>query len=118
MNYIWAFIVGGIICVVGQILLDLTNLTPARILVIFVVSGVVLSGLGLWQPLVEIAGAGATVPIIGFGHLLAEGVKSAVAHQGLVGVFTGGLSSCSGGVSASLVFGFLASVVTRSKSQS
>lgn len=118
MNYFWAFVVGGLICVVGQILLDLTNLTPARILVIFVVSGVMLSGLGLWQPLVDFAGAGASVPIVGFGHLLAVGVQQAVAQQGLVGVLTGGLTACSAGVCASLVFGVVASLITRSKSHS
>ncbi|MEG1050396.1 MAG: stage V sporulation protein AE [Oscillospiraceae bacterium] len=118
MNYVWAFVVGGIICVIGQLLIDLTKLTPARILVIFVVSGVVLSGIGIWQPLVDFAGAGATVPIVGFGHTLAAGVKQAVAQQGLAGVFTGGLTACSGGVASSLVFGVVASLVSRSKSQS
>lgn len=118
MNYLTAFVVGGLICVVGQLLIDLTKLTPARILVLFVVSGVVLSALGVWEPLVEFAGAGATVPILGFGHTLAQGVKQAVAQHGLVGVVTGGMTACSGGISASLIFGFIASVVTRSKSQS
>ncbi|MEG0091322.1 MAG: stage V sporulation protein AE [Oscillospiraceae bacterium] len=118
MNYVWAFLVGGLICVVGQVLIDLTNLTPARILVVFVVSGVVLSALGVWQPLVDFAGAGATVPIVGFGHTLAVGVRQAVAHQGLVGAFTGGLTACSAGVGASLVFGVLASLCVRSQSQS
>lgn len=118
MNYVWAFVVGGVICVAGQLLIDLTKLTPARILVIFVVSGVVLSALGLWQPLVDFAGAGATVPIMGFGHTLAKGVEQAVAQQGFVGIFTGGLTACSGGVSASLVFAFLASLFAKSKSQS
>ncbi len=118
MNYLWAFIVGGAICVVGQLLIDLTKLTPARILVIFVVSGVVLSALGVWEPLVDFAGAGATVPILGFGHTLAQGVEKAVAQNGFTGIFTGGLSACSCGVSASLIFGFIAAVLTRSKSQS
>ena len=118
MNYLWAFVVGGLICVAGQLLIDLTKLTPARILVIFVVSGVVLSALGIWEKVVDFAGAGATVPIIGFGHVLAEGVRQAVAQDGFTGIFTGGLSACSCGVCASLVSGFIAAVFTRSKSQS
>ena len=118
MNYLWAFITGGIICVMGQILIDLTKLTPARILVGFVVSGVILSALGLWQPVVDFAGAGATVPIIGFGHTLAQGMKEAVAKNGIVGIFTGGFTACAGGVAASLIFGFLASVFARPNSQS
>lgn len=118
MNYLWAFITGGIICVVGQILIDLTKLTPARILVGFVVSGVILSALGLWQPVVDFAGAGATVPIIGFGHTLAQGMKEAVAKDGIVGIFTGGFTACAGGVAASLIFGFIAAVFARPNSQS
>ncbi|MBQ7816603.1 MAG: stage V sporulation protein AE [Oscillospiraceae bacterium] len=118
MNYFWAFAVGGAICVVGQLLIDLTKLTPARILVLFVVSGVVLSALGIWDKAVDFAGAGATVPIIGFGHTLAQGAEKAVAQQGFVGIFTGGMTACSCGVTASLVFGVAASLVTKSKSQS
>lgn len=118
MNYLWAFVTGGAICVVGQILIDLTKLTPARILVGFVVIGVVLSALGLWQPVVDFAGAGATVPIIGFGHTLAQGMKEAVAKDGIVGIFTGGFTACAGGVAASLIFGFIASVFARPNSQS
>ena len=118
MSYVWAFVVGGLICVGGQLLIDLTKLTPARILVIFVVSGVVLSALGLWEKLVDFAGAGATVPILGFGHILAQGVEKAVAQSGFVGIFTGGMTACSGGVTASLVFALIASVMTKSKSQS
>lgn len=118
MNYLWAFVTGGIICVIGQILIDLTKLTPARILVGFVVSGVILSALGLWQPVVDFAGAGATVPIIGFGHTLAQGMKEAVAKNGIVGIFTGGFTACAGGVAASLIFGFIASVFARPNSQS
>ena len=89
MNYFWAFVVGGAICVIGQILVDLTSMTPARILVTFVVSGVILSALGWWQPLVDFAGAGASVPILGFGHTLAVGVREAVMKDGSVGIFTG-----------------------------
>ncbi len=118
MNYLWAFVTGGAICVVGQILIDLTKLTPARILVGFVVIGVVLSALRLWQPVVDFAGAGATVPIIGFGHTLAQGMKEAVAKDGIVGIFTGGFTACAGGVAASLIFGFIASVFARPNSQS
>lgn len=118
MNYVWAFVVGGAICVVGQLMIDLTAMTPARILVIFVVSGVVLSALGVWDILVDFAGAGATVPILGFGHILAQGVEKSVAQSGFVGIFTGGISACSCGVSASLVFGLAASALTKSRSQS
>lgn len=91
MNFVWAFLVGGLICVVGQLLIDLTKLTPARILVLYVVAGVVLSALGWYDPLVDFAGAGATVPLIGFGHLLAQGVMDSVAQSGLVGALTGRL---------------------------
>ena len=118
MDYLWAFVVGGLFCVAGQLLIDLTKLTPARILVTFVVGGVVLSALGVWDKVVEFAGAGATVPILGFGHTLAKGVEQAVAQHGFVGIFTGGMTACAGGVSASLIFGFIASTVAKSKSQS
>ena len=118
MEYVLAFAVGGLICVAGQLLIDLTKLTPARILVIFVVSGVVLSAAGVWDKLVDFAGAGATVPILGFGHILAQGVEKSVAQSGFVGIFTGGISACSCGVSASLVFGVIAGLLTRSRSQS
>ena len=118
MNYLWAFIVGGIICMIGQVLIDLTQLTPARILVSFVVAGVVLSALGLWQPLVDFAGAGALVPIMGFGHTLAQGMEQAIAKEGLTGIFTGGFSACAGGVAASLIFGFIAAVLAKPNSQS
>ncbi len=118
MNYFWAFVVGGALCVIGQLLIDLTKLTPARILVLFVVSGLVLSAIGVWDKLADFAGAGATVPIMGFGHTLAQGVEEAIKQHGFVGIFTGGLTACSGGVSASLIFGFLAALITKSKSQS
>ena len=118
MNYVWAFVVGGAICVAGQLLIDFTKMTPARILVLFVVSGVVLSALGIWDRLVDFAGAGATVPILGFGHILAQGVEKSVAQSGFVGIFTGGITACSCGVSASLVSGLVASILTRSRSQS
>ncbi len=118
MNYISAFVIGGLICVAGQILIDLTRMTPARILVTFVVLGVVLSALGLWQPVADLAGAGALVPIIGFGHTLAKGMEEAVAKEGFIGIFTGGFSACAGGVAASLIFGFITSLVTKPNSQS
>ena len=112
MNFVWAFLVGGLICVVGQLLIDLTKLTPARILVLYVVAGVVLS------PLADFAGAGATVPLIGFGHLLAQGVMDSVAQSGLVGALTGGFTAAAGGVTASLTAGFLAALLGKSRDQS
>ncbi len=117
MQYFNAFWVGGAICVIGQLLIDLTKLTPARILVCFVVSGVVLSALGLFAPLAEFAGAGASVPLLGFGNLLAEGVKQAVDEQGLIGVLSGGLSAACGGITAALTCGFLASLLVKSRDQ-
>lgn len=107
LNCIKAFLVGGAICLVGQILIDYTKLTPARILVSFVVSGVILSALGIYGPLVEFAGAGATVPLTGFGHLLAEGVKEAVAQYGFIGIFYGGISAAATGVGAAIIFGYI-----------
>ncbi len=111
MDYLKAFIVGGLICVVGQILMDKTKLTPARILVSFVVCGVFLELIGIYEPLVEFAGAGATVPLTGFGHLLGTGVEKAIAEKGFLGIFTGGISAAAGGISAAIIFGFLASVI-------
>ena len=118
MEYVNAFWVGGAICVVAQILIDKTKLTPARILTLFVVAGVVLGAFGFYDKLIDFAGAGATVPILGFGHTLAKGVEQAVAQHGFVGIFTGGMTACAGGVSASLIFGFIASTLAKSKSQS
>lgn len=115
MNYLWAFLVGGAFCAVGQVLIDYTKLTPARILTAFVVSGVILGALGIYKPIIDFAGAGATVPLTGFGYLLADGVKKAVDKDGFVGIFTGGLSSTAAGISAALVFGFLASCIFKSK---
>lgn len=106
-----AFIVGGTICAVGQVLIDYTKLTPARILTGFVVAGVALSALGLYKPLADFAGAGATVPLTGFGHILAEGIRKAVARDGLLGIFTGGLTASAGGVTAALLFGLFSAVV-------
>ena len=107
MEYLNAFLCGGILCAIGQIFIDKTKLTPARILTGYVVAGVLLSALGLYQPLADWGGAGATVPLTGFGHLLAKGVKKAVAEKGLLGVFTGGLTSAAGGITAAVVFAVL-----------
>ena len=117
MNYLWAFLVGGAICAVGQLLIDLTKLTPARILTGYVVAGVVLSAVGLYAPLAEFAGAGATVPLLGFGHLLAKGVRTAVAEKGAIGILTVGLTAASAGITASLVCGVVCSLVGKSHDQ-
>lgn len=117
MNYLWAFAVGGGICVVGQLLIDYTKLTPARILTGYVVAGVILSAVGLYKPLADFAGAGASVPLLGFGHLLAQGVQNAVDECGLPGAFTGGLTAASGGIAASLIFGVAAALAGKSRDQ-
>ena len=117
MNFLWAFLVGGVLCIIGQLLIDYTKLTPARILVIYVVAGVVLSAVGLYGPLVEFAGAGASVPLLGFGHILAQGVIDAVEQNGLIGALTGGFSAAAGGIAASLFFGVIAAVFAKSKDQ-
>lgn len=113
MQYVNAFIVGGVICALSQILIDKTKLTPARILAAYVVLGVILTAIGLYKPLVDFAGAGATVPLIGFGYTLAEGVKTAVAESGLLGVFTGGVKAAAGGISAAVFFGLLTALLFR-----
>jgi len=118
MNYIWAFTVGGLFCVVAQILIDKTKLTPARILVSYVVIGVILGAVGLYEPLVNFAGAGATTPLTGFGYLISKGVRKAVEEKGLIGALTGGLSAAAGGTAAALCFGFLASLIFRGKPKS
>lgn len=107
MHYLQAFITGGIICALSQILIDKTKLTPARILVSYVVLGVILTGLGLYQPLVDWGGAGATVPLLGFGYSLAKGAAKGIAEHGLLGVFTGGVTGAAGGIAAAIVFGCL-----------
>lgn len=117
MNYVWAFLVGGALCAAGQLLLDLTSLTPARILTGYVVAGVALSAAGLYGPLAEFAGAGATVPLLGFGHLLAQGVRQAVAEKGLIGCLTGGLGAAAGGITASLLCGVIFALLCRSRDQ-
>lgn len=111
MDYVYAFLCGGILCVIGQVFIDKTQLTPARILTGYVVTGVVLSAVGLYQPLVDWAGAGATVPLTGFGHALAKGVKKAVIEKGWLGVFTGGLTATAGGITAAVIFGVLMALV-------
>ena len=118
LPYLRAFLVGGAFCVIAQILIDKTKLTPARILVVYVVAGVILGGLGLYQPIVDFAGAGATTPLTGFGFLIAKGVKEAVEKQGLLGALTGPLQATSGGIAAALVFGYLACLIFRGKSKS
>ena len=115
MEYLKAFIIGGFLCAIGQVFIDKTKLTPARILVGFVVGGVILSALGFYEPLVEFAGAGATVPLSGFGHSLAKGVRSAVTEKGFLGIFTGGISATAGGISAAIVFGFLIALFFKPK---
>lgn len=114
MEYINAFLCGGILCLIGQVLIDRTRLTPAKILVCYVTAGVILSGLGLYQYLADWGGAGATVPLTGFGHLLAKGVKKAVGEQGLLGAFTGGSTAAAGGITAAIFFGFLVALVGKS----
>ena len=115
MEYLRAFLCGGVLCIIGQLLIDRTKLTPARILVGYVTAGVILSGIGLYQPFADWAGAGATVPLTGFGHLLAKGVKKAVGEQGLLGAFTGGVTSAAGGITAAIFFGFVVALVAKSK---
>ena len=118
MEYGIAFAVGGLICVVGQILIDKTKLTPARILVGYVVIGVLLGGLGIYQPFLEFAGAGASVPLSGFGSLLAKGVREAVDENGFLGIFTGGLKSSAGGITAAMIAGLLAALIFKAKDKS
>ena len=111
MEYLYAFLVGGLLCAIGQVLIDYTKLTPARILVAYVVAGVILGGIGLYEPLVEFAGAGATVPLTGFGYLLSKGVKEAVAEKGLLGALTGGLTAAAAGITAAMIFGLLVALI-------
>ncbi|MCL2084076.1 MAG: stage V sporulation protein AE [Oscillospiraceae bacterium] len=113
MDYLKAFLVGGALCAVGQIFIDRTKLTPARILVGFVTAGVLLSAVGLYGPLVDFAGAGATVPLSGFGHVLAAGVKRGVAEKGALGILSGGLTATAAGLSAAIVFGFVTALLSK-----
>lgn len=115
MQYLNAFWVGGLICAIAQILIDKTKMTPARILVSFVVAGVILGGLGLYDKVIEIGGAGATVPIIGFGNTLAKGVMKGISEKGFIGIFTGGTAAAAGGIAASIFFGFLIALIFKPK---
>jgi len=118
MDYLKAFVIGGLLCVIGQILIDKTKLTPARILVSYVVAGVILGGIGLYEPLVEFAGAGASVPLTGFGYNLAKGVKKAISEDGFLGIFTGGLKATAGGIAAAIVAGIIVSFIFKPKDKS
>lgn len=117
MQYLWAFLVGGALCALGQVLISLTRLTPARILVLYVTAGVVLGALQLYEPLIELAGCGATVPLTGFGALLSKGVMEAVKEKGLLGAFTGGLAASAGGVTAAIFFGYIFALVARPRTK-
>ena len=114
MRCLWAFLVGGLLCLIGQILIDYTKLTPARILVSYVVAGVALTAVGVYAPIVEFAGAGATVPLTGFGYSLAMGVREAVTQYGLIGALCGGLTATAAGISAAMLFGFIMSLLFKS----
>ncbi len=115
MNYVWAFIIGGLLCAIGQIFIDKTRLTPARILVAYVTAGVFLTLLGWYEPLVGLAGAGATVPLTGFGYALAKGAMKGVDNWGLLGVFTGGISASAAGICAAIVFGYVIALLSKPK---
>lgn len=115
ISLIKAFVIGGVFCIIGQLLIDKTNLTPARILVIYVVAGVILSAIGLYKPIVEFAGAGATVPLTGFGHLIAQGTIKAVAEKGLLGALTGGITAAAAGIAAAMFFGLLVALISKPK---
>ena len=115
MDYLKAFVIGGLFCVIGQVLIDKTKLTPARILVSYVVIGVFLSGIGIYDKLVEFAGAGATVPLTGFGHSLAKGVRKAITEDGFLGIFSGGLKSTAAGIAAAITAGILMSLLFKPK---
>ena len=118
MDYLKAFLVGGFLCLIGQLLIDRTKLTPARILVGYVVAGVIIGAIGLYEPFSEFAGAGATVPLTGFGYTLAKGVKDAVDANGFIGILTGGLRSCAGGITAAIVAGLVAGLLFKAKDKS
>ena len=118
MDYIKAFLVGGVFCLIGQILIDKTKLTPARILVSYVVIGVFLGAIGIYKPLVEFAGAGATVPLTGFGYNLAKGVREAIQEDGFLGIFTGGLKACAGGIAVAISAGLITSLIFKPRDKS
>ena len=118
MDYLKAFLIGGVLCLIGQILIDKTKLTPARILVSYVVVGVVLGAIGVYEPLVEFAGAGATTPLTGFGYTLAKGVQKAVTEKGFLGILTGGLTASAGGITAAIIAGVLCSLIFKPRDKS
>ena len=118
MDYVWSFVIGGVLCVFGQILIERTRLTPARILVGYVVAGVILGAIGIYKPIAEYAGAGATVPLTGFGYNLAKGVREAIDKEGVLGIFTGGLTATAGGIAAAVISGLIASFLFRPKDKS
>ena len=118
MDYVKAFVIGGLLCLIGQLLIDKTKLTPARILVSYVVAGVILGGLGLYAPLADFAGAGATVPLTGFGNTLAKGVRQAIDEQGFLGIFTGGLKATAGGITAAIIAGLIVSLLFKARDKS
>ncbi|MGL5821348.1 MAG: stage V sporulation protein AE [Sarcina sp.] len=117
MNYILAFVIGGLICVVGQVIKDLTRITPGKILVVFVLVGLVLGAVGIYPKLIEVAGAGASVPLTGFGNSLAKGVMQAVKEEGAIGIFTGGIRGTSGGITAAIVFAYLMAIIFSPKTK-
>jgi len=117
LQYLYVFIVGGTLCAIAQVLIDLCKLTPARILVMYVTCGTLLSVLGLYQPLVDFAGAGATIPLTGFGHVLAKGAQKAVEEKGALGIITGGLTGAAAGITAAILFGYLAALLFRPKAK-
>lgn len=118
MEYLKAFLVGGVFCAIGQVLINYTKMTPARILVTYVVSGVILGALGLYKPIIEFAGAGATVPLTGFGYLLADGVKTAVDEKGVLGALTGGLTASAAGITAAMLFGLVVALIFKPRDKS
>ncbi|MEG1547220.1 MAG: stage V sporulation protein AE [Clostridia bacterium] len=117
MDYVWVFVIGGLICVVGQLLMSYTRMTPANILVIFVTAGVVLTAVGIYEPLVELGKAGATVPLTGFGYALGNGAIEGAMENGIIGAFTGGIKATAGGVAAAVLFGYLAAVIFTPKTK-
>jgi stage V sporulation protein AE len=117
LEYLKVFAVGGALCAIGQILIDRTNLTPGRILVSFVTAGVILSAIGIYKPIADFAGAGASVPLTGFGHALAEGAREGVKENGLLGAFTGGVTRTAGGIAAAVIFGYLCALLAKPKAK-
>ena len=115
MQYVWCFIIGGVLCIIAQILIDKTKITPARVLVLYVTVGTILGGLGLYKYLVDFAGAGATVPLTGFGYNLAKGAIEGVKETGIIGAFTGGVKAAAGGIAAAVFFGYIASLISKPK---